>query len=242
MSISLNMDPSLVVGKLVKFWGWADAQCAFGNAPNVTGSWIDVRVGVAGFANAMQKEGWLTITNAGIEIPNYDRHMGQGAKARALTAKRVAKTREQKSNGHVTLAPLPDKIRGDKNISESKGEGEKPRLHPADVAAVYDAYPRKIGKGEAYRAIEKALVRLVKDGNRDPDPVSWLLARVQTFAHSPAGNAGSYTPHPATWFNADRFDDDPKEWERQKSNSHHAPPGPRINPLTGKPIIEKESP
>lgn len=89
---------------------------------------------------------------------------------------------------------------------------ENPRFCPADVNAIYDAYPRHIGPAKAKIAIGRALVSLVP-ANKLPDPVSWLLERVQTFKHSPAGNQGKFTPHPATWFNQGRYDDDPAEWQ-----------------------------
>lgn len=71
---------------------------------------------------------------------------------------------------------------------------------------IYQAYPRHVGKQAAIRAILRAM--------REHDP-AWLLARVRLFASSPDGNAGRYTPHPATWFNAGRYDDDDREWFRQ---------------------------
>jgi hypothetical protein len=37
-----------------------------------------------------------------------------------------------------------------------------------------------------------------------------LYQTVVKFRESPAGKKGEYTPHPATWFNADKFFDDPQ--------------------------------
>lgn len=71
---------------------------------------------------------------------------------------------------------------------------------------IYAEYPRKVGRQAALKAIRRAM--------RDHDP-EWLLARVRLFAASPDGQAGQYTPHPATWFNAGRYDDDDREWFRR---------------------------
>lgn len=80
------------------------------------------------------------------------------------------------------------------------------------IQQLYQAYPRREGKGAALKAIEKAL-------QAAGIPFEQLLERVKKFASSPAGNAGRFVPHPATWFNQRRFEDDPKEWSRANQQS-----------------------
>lgn len=82
----------------------------------------------------------------------------------------------------------------------------------SDLEAVYREYPRRVGKQAAFKAIRKALAAIAKRG--EAKPATWLTERVRVFAASPAGQAGRFCPHPATWFNAGRFDDDPQEWQR----------------------------
>lgn len=82
------------------------------------------------------------------------------------------------------------------------------------LEAIYQAYPRHVGKAKALIAIRKA-VQDITGRNGVSDPAAWLLSRVKAFAASRAGQAGKYTPHPATWFNGDRFDDDDREWNRE---------------------------
>jgi hypothetical protein len=77
------------------------------------------------------------------------------------------------------------------------------------IESIYEAYPRKVGKGAALRAIEKALKRLDTD-----DPGGYLLQVTKEYAKSPAGNNDNFTPLPATWFNRSSYLDDPKEWEK----------------------------
>jgi uncharacterized protein YdaU (DUF1376 family) len=84
------------------------------------------------------------------------------------------------------------------------------------VEKVYAAYPRKVGKNDAFRAIEKALS--IAENTNHPWP--WLLERTEEFAHSPAGHNGEFTPHPASWFNKGRYFDDPREWRLEHSNGH----------------------
>ena len=85
---------------------------------------------------------------------------------------------------------------------------------------IYQLYPRKVARGAAIAAIVKALARLPEEPIDDPldDPESWLMEKVRHFSLTPAGMAGQYCPHPATWFNQSRYLDDPAEWQR--SNVH----------------------
>ncbi len=94
-----------------------------------------------------------------------------------------------------------------------------------DLERVYKAYPRQVGKAKALEAIRKAVKHL--QTGRDwpkltaPDALCLLHEKVRRYARSPAGNAGDYTPHPATWFNGMRYLDDEREWEhgRNQGNS-----------------------
>ena len=91
------------------------------------------------------------------------------------------------------------------------------RITKKQIEGIYQAYPKHIGKRAALKAIKTALDRIGKRKPPPDDPVAWLLERVQVFAASPKGSDGKFTPYPATWFNQDRFDDDPKEWLASKA-------------------------
>lgn len=86
-------DPDLTVGKLFRIWRWFDQQTVDGNAPGVTPTLLDRIAGATGFAQAMIDVGWLVVTEAGMSLPNFDKHNGATAKSRAQTAKRVANHR-----------------------------------------------------------------------------------------------------------------------------------------------------
>lgn len=91
--------------------------------------------------------------------------------------------------------------------------------HKPSLENVYNAYPRKVGKRAALKAISQAFTRLIA-GKEAPseifqtvaDAEVYLVLRCNMFAQSPAGQAGKFTPHPATWFNASRYLDDESEW------------------------------
>jgi hypothetical protein len=82
-----------------------------------------------------------------------------------------------------------------------------------EVEEVYAAYPRKVGKGQAVRAIRSAM-KLVG--------FELLLASVQAFADVVATWPESdrqFVPYPATWFNGRRWEDDRSTWARHRNPS-----------------------
>ena len=84
-----------------------------------------------------------------------------------------------------------------------------------DVERIYLAYPRHVGKVAAHKAIRKALTLIARREPICQHPaiiVDILSKQVNAYAASPAGNNGKFTPYPATWLNAGRYDDDEKEW------------------------------
>jgi len=78
-----------------------------------------------------------------------------------------------------------------------------------DALAIYHAYPRKVGRGAAIKAISKALQTV---------PFETMLEAVEAYACSRVDEHGQfrddrkYTPHPSTWFNQQRWADDREEW------------------------------
>jgi len=106
-------------------------------------------------------------------------------------------------------------------VQELPNKEVSKKISEEHIGRVYEVYPRKVGKGAALKAIAAALHRILK-GEDSPgglfasmdDAVVYLIQRVRIFSASPAGRAGEYTPHPATWFNQKRYLDDESEWSR----------------------------
>lgn len=74
---------------------------------------------------------------------------------------------------------------------------------------IYGAYPRRTKRPDALRAIEKALV-----GSDMTAEV--LLGITQAYAKATdqwPKDQRKFIPYPASWFNGERYRDDPKEWE-----------------------------
>jgi len=174
IAAELGLDEDTVVGKLHKVWSWADAQCANGALDSVTLSWVSRYVCAQGFAEAMVKEGWLTETDTGIYIPNFDKHNGKPAKRRALGAKRVSakralakrtkcapeKRREEKSI-QPPLPPLPESLdtaefrRAWTDWEQHRKELKKP-LTPTSVSRLY-ATLAKLGSVRAVVELDRSI-------------------------------------------------------------------------------------
>lgn len=73
---------------------------------------------------------------------------------------------------------------------------------------IYAAYPRKVGKPDAMRAIVKALSNVEFDK---------LLAATKNYAEARSGEDEQFTPYPSTWFNQQRYNDDPATWKPTSS-------------------------
>ena len=72
-----------------------------------------------------------------------------------------------------------------------------------NVERLYQEYPRKIAKPVALKAIRAALGKASYDV---------LMEAVQAYAKARIGQEKQYTPHPSTWFNQERWNDDRSEW------------------------------
>lgn len=72
-----------------------------------------------------------------------------------------------------------------------------------EAEQIYQAYPRKVAKPVALQKIRKALKTM---------EFSELLARTMAFARSQKGADMKFCPHPSTWFNQERYRDDPATW------------------------------
>ena len=135
----------------------------------------------------------------------YSRRMVRDEHLRAVRADAGSKggTASQKQQGAILLKQNPKQTLEQKH-KQSVGSGiwdlgsELPEGESREAEAIYSAYPRKVGKPAALKAIAKALVK-------KPD----LLATVKAFAdyHAKCGTEDQYIPHPATYFNQERFND-----------------------------------
>jgi hypothetical protein len=131
ISSALDCTEFEVVGMLHHFWAWADAQSRDGHAVGVTKKWIDRYVHRDGFADQLERVGWLDVLNGGIGIPNFDRHNGASAKTRGLAAnrqqnKRGKTSRETSRSERDESVTREEKRREEKIEDQKQGTQDKP--------------------------------------------------------------------------------------------------------------------
>lgn len=111
------------------------------------------------------------------------------------------------------------------NLFDLEEEPQKPKSRiksPSQSALdsaelVYREYPRQVGKPVALKAIMKAI---------DLVGLPRLLELTAAYAKA-RGKDLQFVPHPATWFNQERYSDDPRTWlngSTANGNGKHSPP------------------
>lgn len=189
----LKITPAEAFGRLFLVWRFFDQHTENGNAVNVTSAYLDHVSGVSGFANAMQTVGWLDAGDDGsygASLPNFDRHNGKTAKARALTAKRVATHKQRSTNGVVTQPPLP---------REEKRRDITPIPPSGAFLRFWTAWPksqRKQAQGKCWTLWRQ----------KDFDQVApAILEHVESLKASDDWQRG-YSPLPYTYLNQKRWE------------------------------------
>ncbi len=163
MSDMLGLSVEAVGGHLIRVWSWATDQVIDGNAPSVTKAHLDRIACVTGMGHALECVGWISFDDTGAHFPNWERHLAQGAKARALTALRVQKSR----NGASVTEALPEKRREEKIVNTPiipqgevaagpSSEPKPPKLIPdfsPAFLAFWNEYPsvRRMDKQKCYK-------------------------------------------------------------------------------------------
>ena len=91
----LGIHPDHAFALCVRFWFWCDDNLTTGHAPSVTNVTLDSVFGHAGLVNALIEVGWLRVREGSLEVPNFDRHLSESAKNRALSGERKRKQRSE---------------------------------------------------------------------------------------------------------------------------------------------------
>jgi hypothetical protein len=116
IALATRLDEFSVVGRLHRFWGWANQQTQDGVVPFVIPEKVDQIVGREGFASAMVKVGWLMVTpEGGIKVPSFNRWMSEPAKKRLADSRRKAEERRLEALSEVS--PKSVQKKSDKNGS-----------------------------------------------------------------------------------------------------------------------------
>jgi len=114
---------------------------------------------------------------------------------------------------------LTTSLQGRKSKSISKGIGKSIDKSIGNYAdEIYKAYPRHDAPKAAKKKIEVAIKEIaLRMGGFDNDDrcvkaYSWLLDRTCLWAKACEPRDRQYIPHPATWYNQGRYDENPEDW------------------------------
>ncbi len=112
--------------------------------------------------------------------------------------------------------PLKTQARPPKKGSNPVTCNLEPKITDIEATEVYAIYPRKVGRPAALKAIKRQIAVYGKVK---------LLEATKQFASEWVGANGDmhFCPNPATWFNQERFNDDPSTWKRTPKLQLHMP-------------------
>jgi hypothetical protein len=98
-----------------------------------------------------------------------------------------------------TNKPLTNNQQTTNNKQEYKN---KRNIYTSSFLQFYDAYPKHIGKEPAWKAWQKL--------NGECPPVETLIEKINQFKETPdwQKDNGQFIPHPATWLNQKRWNDE----------------------------------
>lgn len=86
----------------------------------------------------------------------------------------------------------------------------------ATAEAIYKAYPKKIAKAAALKAIGKALAKTA------PEKLLTATLSYAAAVEKWPDDDKRFIPYPATWFNRGSYEDDPQNWTRSHATSQHS--------------------
>lgn len=103
-----------VVYRLIQLWSWAALNTADGTIRGTPRRLASVAGGDEAFWLAVERVGWLAFVDGTVVIEGWDKRFSQGAKARALAARRQDSYRSRSRDG----APSPEEKRGEEKREE----------------------------------------------------------------------------------------------------------------------------
>lgn len=231
MAVTRNVTRNAVVGGLVAVWGVLRHRgTRVGDdliVPDCSDAVLDDIADLPGFGEAMCSVGWAEETDDGVILPKFFVDLN-AEPIRTTNAERQKRYRDRRRNGDVTR-------NGDSNVTrdvtvtgekrerreesntplppvggsvEKPARVRKPRDEHRHFVAFWAAYPRKTAKPAASTAFARI----------DPDDATFaaMLAALDRQRKSAdwCKDGGRFIPHPATWLNQRRWEDQPPELSR----------------------------
>jgi len=147
----MNVDEMAVVGHLVCFWSWVDQnlspECP---AANGTKRGLDRVAGKDGFVDAMISVGWLTFDGQSVEIPNYEHHLSESAKKRAVESRKKQRQRKVSRKCPDTNGTTNGTTKGQKAGLEKRREEKSIDIYPETPTDVVIPEKMRTAKVQEY--------------------------------------------------------------------------------------------
>jgi hypothetical protein len=152
--------------------------------------------------------------NWGWMIINHERYrkIASEEQRRSKTAERVARYKSKHESGNALVTHGNTEVTTGNSGNAMQKQKQKQKKMEEDISPerkIYDAYPKKVGRPDAFRAISKAL--------RDVD-FEVLLRATSDYAEAMKDCDRKFIPYPQKWFNSQRYNDDPETWGCHKSD------------------------
>ena len=238
MAVILEIDPDAVVGKLLRVWNWFDDQSLDGNASVTVRALLDRYSGVTGFTEAMESVGWLIVEGESMTLPNFDRHNGQTAKTRALTAKRVTKSKA-KSNAKgnastvtsIVTPSLPENRIEDNRIEEKEEVSCPSPDEKTILALIWGMAPAKAKSRSSKKQVTNEWKK-IKTADRPSDGDLCQSFTAWTKSDDWTKDRGEFVPGLHLWFKNRKWEDVP-EPSKGNTNNRTGQPLPSQDKLMG---------
>ncbi|QHF03314.1 Pyocin large subunit-like protein [Pseudomonas asturiensis] len=214
MVSALKADRLRIIGALHIAWSIFDVHSDDGVLIGYSIDSMDAVVGWPGFTQAMVDVEWASVDSSGsLVMPRFDEHNGKSAKRRANDSERKRHARDAVMSGSDADK---NRTREEKRREEKKDQDQKPssKSPSADLfPKFWTLYPKKVCKAAAEKAWKKLKVT---------DELFSLIAQglaKQCASQAWTKDGGQFIPHPATWLNGKRWEDE----VQPVSNVHQFP-------------------
>jgi hypothetical protein len=173
---SLECDELDIVGRLHRFWSWAERCSDNGRAARVSARWIDRYCRLDGFAHGLVEVGWLSFDDDGLSIPGFEKHMGQVGRSKALNARRALLSRERHAASATTALIDGESIPSIPSIDGGKLDQEAIRALARRINDVVTVNP---DRREEDRKVILQAAMMVLAGHFSEDDLTGVLDRIK---------------------------------------------------------------
>lgn len=197
---------------LLRVWAHAQEHTTSGRLEHADAAFIDYVGQLPGLARAMVEVGWLIVEKSQVVFPQWDRHNGNGAKKRAMDARRasrsyharpreVSRSDARKSGTRARASKEQEQEQEDKSACSEQERSaretsaccslllaltDRTNGHPLFNAKAAHAIAKRIDHDEVrvHWGVER-FDQETKSGNRPRNPAAWIRTVIETVEPPP---------------------------------------------------------